>query len=193
MVLECCEVLIVLPSPPSVSPPCSLPCKHMQHTMHTRILLQSPQPFLLSSAWIGFCPVSKPPQMIIFSAKEGFEVQLCSLLFRVIATITKRPPEATSPWTLSTLNFPMSGEWHSELLQADTECKNSLHILLTSHYKLTDMPQLLERTNSPPSSTHLSCKSSQSLLCATQITETLLGHSVPSTSHSVLLVLAAYF
>ena len=74
-----------------------------------------------------------------------------------------------------------------------TECKNSLHILLTSHYKLADMPQLLERTGSPPSSAHLSCQSSQSLLCATQITKTLLGHSVPSTSHSVLLVLAACF
>lgn len=42
-----------------------------------------------------------------------------------------------------------------------------LHILPTSRYKLTDMPQLLERAASPPSPPHLSCWFSQLLLSAT--------------------------
>jgi len=105
----------------------------------------------------------------------------------------RKTPAATSPGTLSTLNFPVSGEWHSELLHPDTECKNPLHILLTSHYKLTDMPRLLERTGSPLSPAHLSRQSSQSLLCATQTTKILLGHALPCTSPSDLPVLAARF
>ncbi|XP_035757573.1 PRKC apoptosis WT1 regulator protein [Egretta garzetta] len=88
----------------------------------------------------------------------------------------QKTPEATSPQDLEhSLNFPVSGERHSELLRADTECENSLHISLTSPYKLTDAPPLLERTGPPPPSAHRRRQSSQSLLCAAQVTRALLG------------------
>lgn len=66
-----------------------------------------------------------------------------------------------------------------------------LHILPTSHYKLTDMPQRLERAASPPSP-HLSCQCSQLLLSATPTIETPLWTFKSQHPHSVLLVLAAY-
>lgn len=105
----------------------------------------------------------------------------------------QKTPEATSPQDLEhSLNFPVSGERHSELLRADTECENSLHISLTSPYKLTDAPPLLERTGPPPPSAHRRRQSSQSLLCAAQVTRALLGRPVRPPS-SALLALTAYF
>lgn len=59
-----CEVLEVLPSVSSL----------VHYTVGVLESFWSPQSSFLSSAWMGFCPNSKPPYIIIFCAREGFEV-----------------------------------------------------------------------------------------------------------------------
>lgn len=127
----------------------------MHHTTGTRILLQPPQPFILCCAWIGFCPYFQATIYNYFLCDRGLWGLITFPVIPGGSHNNQKTPGAASPATLSALNFP-GGEQHSELLHADTECKNSLHILLTSHYKPTNVPQLLERTGSPPSSTPLS-------------------------------------